>query len=196
VSRYPDGQITIVSGLPRSGTSLVMQMLEAGGMPILTDGLRCADIDNPRGYFEYEPVKRTAVDSTWLEFAQGKAVKMACPLLRALPRPYSYRVIIPVRDSEEIVASQNTMLRRNGKSLGPPPDQVMARSLESHLRQTKEWLGHQPNFKTVWIAHSLLINAPLHAARTLGAFCGGLTIEPMAAVVELALYRNRKSVVV
>src|SRR3569833_79554 len=107
--------ITVVSGLPRSGTSMMMQMLAAGGMPMLTDGVRGPDPDNPRGYFAFGPVKRTPQDARWLAGAPGKAVKVVHSLLPALPGGYEYRVLFMLRDMHEVLASQDTMLRRLGR---------------------------------------------------------------------------------
>src|SRR5438046_6429896 len=107
--------ITVVSGLPRSGTSLMMQMLRAGGMPVRTDGFRKADEDNPRGYLEYEPVKRTREDSSWVSDAVGKAVKVVYLLLRDLPDGFDYRVILMRRSLREVLASQSAMLMRSGR---------------------------------------------------------------------------------
>src|SRR5262249_30630691 len=102
--------IIIVSGLPRSGTSLMMQMLDGGGVPVLTDNIRAADTDNPRGYYEFEPVKATKRDATWLPAARGKAVKMVSQLLYHLPPGETYRVLFLERDLEEVLASQEKML--------------------------------------------------------------------------------------
>src|SRR5688572_8703668 len=115
--------ITVVSGLPRSGTSLMMQMLQAGGMPVLTDGERSADESNPRGYLELEAVKRTRSDAGWIAEAVGKAVKVIHLQLRDLPSSHQYRVIFMRRDLNEVVASQQSMLDRIGrKGAGLPPE--------------------------------------------------------------------------
>src|SRR5947208_15012411 len=108
--------ITIVTGLPRSGTSVMMQMLSAGGLPPLTDGLRQPDEDNPRGYFEFEPVKQIRRDTAWLQLAVGKAVKMVHLLLPELPldQNHRYRVIMMRRDLSDVLASQNKMLMIKG----------------------------------------------------------------------------------
>ena len=106
--------ITIVSGLPRSGTSMMMRMLEAGGMPVITDNLRTADDDNPRGYFEFEPAKKTKDDPSWLNAAEGKAVKMIYKLLYDLPDRLEYRVLIMRRNMQEVLTSQRKMLDRMG----------------------------------------------------------------------------------
>src|ERR1022692_2693155 len=97
-----DSFVTVVSGIPRSGTSLMMQMLAAGGMPVLAGELRAPDEDNPRGYFEFEPVKRTKRDPAWLREAPGKAVKVVYLLLRDLPAGYDYRVIVMRRDLNDV----------------------------------------------------------------------------------------------
>src|SRR6516162_10352886 len=110
--------ITIVSGLPRSGTSMMMRMLEAGGMPILSDNIRRADADNPNGYYEFEPVKHLSQDSSWLRDAYGKAVKMVYRLLYELPLEHKYKVLMINRRIEEVVASQDAMLQHMGKDKG------------------------------------------------------------------------------
>src|ERR1043165_1737839 len=110
--------ITVVSGLPRSGTSMMMKMLEAGGMSLLVDNLRTADDDNPAGYYEFEPVKKLSQgDFDWLEEAQGKAVKVIAALLADLPSAYTYQIIFMRRDMFEILASQNKMLLNRGEDL-------------------------------------------------------------------------------
>ena len=89
--------VTIVSGLPRSGTSMMMKMLEAGGIELLIDRVRVADADNPKGYYEFERVKQIETDQAWLPEAQGKAVKMISALLRHLPADCRYRIIFMER---------------------------------------------------------------------------------------------------
>jgi hypothetical protein len=121
--------ITIVSGLPRSGTSMMMQMLAAGGMPALADNLRQADEDNPRGYYEFERVKEVATDSSWLDEAEGKAVKMVYRLLYDLPADRSYRVIFMIRSLDEVIASQQVMLERSGTASDALDDAQLALSL-------------------------------------------------------------------
>src|SRR5215207_9218271 len=85
--------VVIVSGLPRSGTSMMMRMLAEGGLPVLTDELRGADDDNPQGYLELEVVRQLKEGNVrWLENAQGKAVKVISSLLDYLPREYPYKI--------------------------------------------------------------------------------------------------------
>jgi hypothetical protein len=168
-----------------------MQMLRAGGMAVLTDGLRRADADNPRGYFEFEPVKAIGNDATWLLDAQGKAVKMAYPLLHLLPDGYSYRIVLTRRDPSEVVASQNAMLRRLGKPFAPIPDDRLAVLLDMRLTETEKWALTRSGFTVLAIRYDSLIQAPAETARRLSEFCGGLDVPAMAAVVDPALYRQR-----
>lgn len=191
MERNTDQAITVVSGLPRSGTSLVMQMLAAGGMPVLTDGVRGPDDDNPRGYFEFEPVKRTAGDASWITAAKGKAVKVIYQLLRALPGEHSYQVILLRRDIREVVASQHAMLRRLGKGPVGISDEALARGLEAGLRDAEAWLARQPNCSVLHLPHASLIASPHAAAANLSGFCGGLDAIAMASVIEPALHRQR-----
>ena len=105
---------TIVTGIPRSGTSLMMSILGAAGLPLLIDDERPADLSNPRGYFEYAPVKRGAADLSWLEEARGRVVKIIHALLPELPRDRTYRVVLMERPIAEVVASQDRMLAAQG----------------------------------------------------------------------------------
>lgn len=149
--------ILIVTGLPRSGTSLMMQLLEAAGVPLLVDNVRKADEHNPHGYYEYEPVKRLEEDASWIEQARGKALKVVSPLLRHLPDSEQYRVLYMDRPIEQILASQGVMLGGNpGGSTAncPRPDQLMMIRFRRHLLQTKQWLVETPHFDP------LFVNAP------------------------------------
>ena len=184
--------VTIVSGLPRSGTSLMMQMLAAGGMPLLTDGVRKADQDNLRGYFEYEPVKRTGRDASWLERAGDKAVKVVYALLKDLPDNQQYRVILMRRDIYEVLASQQVMLDRAGKRGAGIPSQRLARVFERQMEQVEAWLAQQPNFHVRTVRHRDCIERPEAVAAAVNAFLGGsLDVSAMAAAVDPALYRQR-----
>src|SRR5262249_60413780 len=128
----------IVSGLPRSGTSLMMQMLESGGVEVVTDNIRAADPDNPRGYFEFERVKKTKEDPSWLPGARGKAVKMVSQLLYDLPRSARYRILFMERDLDETLLSQEKMLRRLNRQ-GAPRDRLKA-AFTLHLYRLHQWL--------------------------------------------------------
>jgi hypothetical protein len=191
-SRDQRNPITIVSGLPRSGTSLMMQMLAAGGLPLLTDGQRAADPDNPRGYFELEAVKRTKQDPSWLAEAPGRAVKMVHLLLRDLPADRSYRVILMKRRLEEVVRSQQAMLDRTGKTGAPLPPEKLIAAFQSQYRRIETWLAGQDNFDVLYISYNELIADPAPAIAAVNAFLGGtLDEQAMRTVVDASLYRQR-----
>jgi hypothetical protein len=184
--------LTIVSGLPRSGTSLMMQMLAAGGMPILTDGMRGADEDNPRGYFEFEPVKRTRQDPSWVAAAQGKAVKMVYLLLRDMPPAYEYRVVMMHRDLREVVASQRVMLLRAGRKGAGVGDDRMAAIFDEQLKSAAAWLAAQSNFRALDVDHRDCLQSPAMTAARINTFLGGALDEgEMSSVVDESLYRQR-----
>jgi hypothetical protein len=184
--------ITIVSGVPRSGTSLAMQMLTAGGIPPLTDEQRRPDEDNPRGYFEFEPVKRLRADKSWLERAVGRTVKVIHLLLPELPTDRQYRVVFMRRDLREVVRSQAAMLARAGRAGSSlPPDRLMA-VYEQQIADTLRWLAAHPGFATLEVPYAALMTAPVESVQRLNAFLGGeLDAKAMAEVVEPSLYRNR-----
>jgi len=185
--------ITVVSGLPRSGTSMMMSILQAGGVPILTDNQREADEDNLRGYMEYEQVKHLDRDATWLGEAEGKAVKIISMLLRHLPPDRQYRVIFMHRDISEVLASQRRMMERRGEAPDSVPDEAMAALFKRHLHETQQWLASQPNIKTLYINYNETLRNPWPTIDRLNAFLGGkLDAEAMARAVDPKLYRQRK----
>ncbi len=187
--------IIVVSGLPRSGTSMVMKMLEAGGLPVLTDGIRTADEDNPKGYYEVERVKNLAqeTDKAWLAEARGKVVKVISFLLKSLPPQFNYRVVFIRREMEEVLASQRKMLARRGETEETTPERMRA-LFEDDLWRASYQLKRRSEFETLEIHYSAVLAQPLEAARRLDAFLGGgLDAEAMAAVVDPQLYRNRAS---
>jgi hypothetical protein len=185
--------ITIVSGLPRSGTSMMMRMLEAGGMQILTDNIRTADEDNPRGYYELERVKQIEQDSTWLEDARGKAVKMIAALLKHLPHDYTYKVVFIQRNVDEVLASQRQMLIRRGEPTNKVGDDRLASLFHKHLQQVKSWISAQPNMDVLYVSyHDILSDAAGQAAQ-INRFLGGtLNVAGMAGIVDPGLYRQRR----
>ena len=186
--------ITVVSGLPRSGTSMMMKMLEAGGIPPLTDKERTADEDNPKGYYEYERVKKLPDDIAWLPDAEGKAVKVISQLLKHLPSDYVYRVIFMRRNIEEILASQKKMLIRRGEDPNKVSDDELTDLFEKHLRHVINWLRTQPNVQTFFVHYSEMLAEPESNAAKLNKFAGGaLDVQAMAAVVDPDLYRNRQT---
>ena len=184
--------VVVVSGLPRSGTSMMMRAIHAGGIEILTDHLRAADEDNPKGYFEFEPVKKTKEDAAWLNGAVGKAVKMVYRLLYDLPGGYAYRVVFMQRDLAEVLASQKKMLKRSGKDGSPIGDDRMAELFEAELDKCDKWLKGQPDFSVLYISYREMIQHPSDVCRRVNDFLGGgLDVEAMAATVDPSLYRNR-----
>ena len=186
--------VTIVSGLPRSGTSLLMQMLAAGGMQVITDGQRTADQHNPRGYFELEAVKHTRTNHSWLVHAEGKAVKVVHLLLLHLPVDREYRVIFMQRDLNEIIASQRAMLQQQGKPTANLPDSKLAEIFGNQLSQVLQWLSQNLNFRVLHLQHRDVIEMPLAAAEQIATFLGGgLDPKRMASAVEPGLYRQRRN---
>ncbi len=185
--------VTIVSGLPRSGTSMMMRMIDAGGIPALTDNVRTADQDNPRGYYEFEPVKRTKEDPSWVENARGRVVKMVYRLLYDLPAGYTYRVVFMRRNLLEVVASQDVMLTRRGREGGElPPDKLVA-LFTQQLDEFDRWARAQPNFGLLYIDYNEVVRDPGPAVARLNDFLGGaLDMAAMRAVVEPELYRQRR----
>jgi hypothetical protein len=185
--------VTIVSGLPRSGTSMMMRMLEAGGIPPLIDGVREADIDNPRGYYEFEQAKKIKEDTSWLDPAGGKVVKMVYQLLYDLPDDREYRVVFMRRKIEEILASQKKMLDRLGKGDSGIPDEVMARMFQTQLDKFFAWAPSKPNLHLLQVDYNEVVASPGPNVAEIAAFLGGeLDEEAMRGVVEPDLYRNRK----
>src|SRR5262249_34446450 len=144
-------EIIIVSGLPRSGTSVMMQMLESGGVEVVTDRVRAADADNPRGYYEWEQVKRIKQDASWLSQARGKAFKIVSQLLYDLPANEQYRVIFMERDLGEVLASQEKMLSRLGKNSAPR--EVITQAYVQHLERLRDWLRQQQNIKVLSVSY-------------------------------------------
>jgi hypothetical protein len=186
--------ITVVSGLPRSGTSMMMKMLEAGGIPPITDELRAADEDNPKGYYEFERVKQMDKgDVSWVPGAKGKVVKVISALLKYLPNDQPYRVVFVRRNMPEILASQRKMLIRRGEDPDKMDDEQMAMLFEKHVRQVEAWLAAQPNIRTLYVHYSDVLANPLPQIATINDFLGGtLDTNRMAEVVDPELYRNRQ----
>ena len=186
--------ITIVSGLPRSGTSMMMRMLEAGGMEVVVDNIRKADEDNPKGYYEFERVKKIKEDSSWLEDTRGKAFKMVSMLLYHLPSNRNYKVIFMKRNMDEVLASQSRMLKRQGRDKDSTDDDEMGRLYGKHLNDLEKWLENQENISTLYFNYNDVIKNPLKEAETLNKFFGSrLNVERMAKAVDKSLYRNRSN---
>jgi broad-specificity NMP kinase len=185
--------ITVVSGLPRSGTSMMMSMLKAGGVEVLTDNQREADEDNLHGYLEYEQVKQLDRDASWLGEAEGKAVKIISMLLRHLPPDHEYRIIFIHRDISEVLASQRKMMERRGEQPDKVPDDTMAALYGRHLSEVREWLSKQPNMRTLHVDYNETLRDPEPTADQVNEFLGGnLNKRAMVEVVSPELYRQRK----
>ena len=189
----PQPIVTVVSGLPRSGTSMMMKMLEAGGIPPLTDEIREADKDNPKGYYEFERVKKLDEgDTAWLEEAQGKAVKVISALLKYLPQGYTYKVLFMRRNMEEILASQRQMLIRRGEPTDEVSDEELMELFGKHLAQVQAWVDEQPNVDVLYVSYNEVMENPLAQVVRVNHFLGDtLDAESMVAVVDRVLYRQR-----
>jgi len=185
--------VTVVSGLPRSGTSLMMKMLESGGMEVLIDNVRQADEDNPKGYYEFERVKQIKQDQAWLEDARGKTVKMVSALLKHLPDGYSYKVIFMRRKMEEILASQKRMLVRREEPTDKASDEAMTVWFHKHLKEVEAWLAAQPNIDVIYVSYNDTLENPVQQAKRVNQFLGNaLDEKKMVGVVDPTLYRQRR----
>jgi hypothetical protein len=188
--------ITVVSGLPRSGTSMMMKMLEAGGIPPMTDKIRAADTDNPKGYYEFERVKQMDKgDTAWVPEARGKVVKVISALLKYLPSSEQYRIIFVRRNMGEILASQRKMLVNRGEDPDKQDDAQMSMLFEKHLKQVESFLASQDNIQTLYLHYSDILTDPQAQASKIISFLGlELNEEAMTEAVDPKLYRNRQSV--
>jgi hypothetical protein len=190
----------------------MMQMLKAGGLPLLCDESRRPDVDNPLGYFEYEPVKRIARDVSWLDAAVGRGVKIVLSLLTHLPRDYEYRLILMKRDLAEIMASQHTMLVRQGQAAGDEPstsadeafggeeegdeeheeEALLQERFAAELSEIVRGLQGLPGVELLEVEHSELLTRPRRVADAVATFLGAeLDVDAMAACVDPTLYRQR-----
>lgn len=192
-SARDDNRIIVVSGLPRSGTSMMMQMLEVGGVEILTDSLREADISNPKGYYEFERVKKLKEgDFGWLDDGIGKAVKIISALLVHLPSSHNYEVIFMRRDIQEILRSQKAMLIKDNKPTDKVTDEELTRLYENHLEKTFKWLSEQPNVNVIFVNYNELLADPSENVAKVNAFLGKmLDTQKMSGIIDPNLYRQR-----
>ena len=188
-----DQSIVVVSGLPRSGTSMMMKMLEAGGIPPMTDKIRTADDDNPKGYYEFERVKKLKEDDTaWLDEAQGKAVKVISALLTYLPASYNYNVIFMERAFAEVLASQRKMLVNRGEDPDKVSEEELTQLFQKHLNQVMSWIESQPNVHYLGVNYNLMLQEPDPYVEQINKFLGdSLEVKDMVGVVDPKLYRQR-----
>jgi hypothetical protein len=189
-----DSYITVVSGLPRSGTSMMQKMLEAGGIIPLVDQVRSADENNPNGYYELERVKALKDgDVAWLAEAQGKSIKVISALLQYLPPTYRYRVLFLQRNLDEILASQHKMLLDRGEPAEAISDEEMMRLFQAHLLNVTSWLEEQKNFRTLNVYYNTLLQDPWPQVEAINQFLGGrLNSGEMIKVVDPQLYHQQR----
>ena len=184
--------LTIVSGLPRSGTSMMMRMIDEGGIPALIDNVRKADEDNPKGYYEFELVKKTKHDASWIADGLGKVVKMVHLLLLDLPLDYHYRVVFTRRHFDEVVKSQNVMLERHGKSTDDLPKDRMIAIYRTQIEKVQNHMrAHPDRFQVLEVDYNAMIRDPRPQAEAVSGFLDGLDVDKMLGVVDPSLYRNR-----
>ncbi len=183
--------VTIVAGLPRTGTSMMMQMLAAGGLEPLTDGERAADTDNPRGYFEFTPATKLRHDKAWVPQARGKVVKLVAQLLPFLPIDQSYRVVFMHRDLREVIASQQAMLERLGRKGAQLPPAKLAAVLDRQVAELVNWLERRPYVKVLHCEYGQVVAAPAETGARLREFLGeSFDVAAAAAAVDPSLRRQ------
>lgn len=188
--------VIIVSGLPRSGTSMCMKMLDAAEIPIVQDGIREADEDNPKGYYEYEKVKDLdkGGDNSWISEARGKVVKIISFLLPHLPPENNYKIVFMGRNIDEILASQNKMLVRRGEPTDTTADEKMKKLYSDHLIKVRSMLRYRDEMDSIVIQYNDVLTDPRPQAEQMNGFLGGqYDVERMLSVVDKNLYRNRAS---
>ncbi len=190
--------IVIVSGLPRSGTSMMMKMLDGAGLPIMTDQIRQADVDNPKGYYEYERVKdlekekEAGQDRAWVREGRGKVLKVISFLLKSLPDENFYRIVFMRRDLDEVLASQNKMLVHRGEE-NPADDKTMTEAYLNHLAAVRIMVRKRPNMEIMEVFYDQAIANPRATAEAINTFLGGeLNVGAMVSAIDAELYRNRK----
>ena len=183
-----NNSIIIVTGLPRSGTSMMMQLLQQGGITILTDEIRQHDINNPKGYFEYEKVKTLSTDNSWLHIAQGKAVKIISHFIEFLPAHFDYKIILMERPIEEVLLSQQKMLGKEASALPTMLKDIFSKQLE----QCKAYITKQTNMELLVVNYPTVISKPNEEINNMVAFLQKeLNVNAMLSVVDKTLHRNK-----
>lgn len=171
---------------------MMMRMLACGGMEILTDRQRGPDRDNPEGYYEYEPVKRTAADPSWVADAKGRAVKVIYRFVQDLPDTFEYRIILMQRRIEEVLASQKKMLKRRGETGAGFSDEKIALAFINKMETLGKWIDRQPNMNRLDAPYNSILADPLPFCHRLNKFLGNrINVAAMAGAIDPALYRNR-----
>lgn len=189
----PEQVVTVVSGLPRSGTSMMMNMLEKGGIDPLTDHEREPDEDNPEGYYEFERVKKLDEgDTAWVPQARGKAVKVISALLKHLPDDQTYRVIFMRRKLDEVLESQRKMLERRGEDPDKASEEELKELFMQHLGHVESWAENASNVEFIYASYNDIVRDPERQAERIESFLErDLDTRAMARVVDPDLYRNR-----
>lgn len=184
--------IIVVSGLPRSGTSMMMKMLNAAGIEPVTDNIRTADEDNPKGYYELEKVKQLDKDNSWVGDCKGKVIKVISMLLKPLPADQHYKIIFMRRKMQEILDSQKQMLIRRNQP-NPVPDEKMAEMFNKHLKDVEAFIEKQPNMECLYISYNDVLENPAANVERINEFLGGaMSTSAMLEVVDTALHRQRR----
>ena len=184
--------IIVVSGLPRSGTSMMMKMLVEGGLSAVIDNIRTADEDNPKGYFELEKVKQLDKDNSWIGDCQGKVIKIISMLLKPLPSEYNYKIIFMRRKMEEILASQRQMLIRRGQPTNTVADDKMAEMFNKHLKDIESLIDSRPNMECLYVSYNEVLENPLGRIDRINDFLDGQLNRPaMFEVVDKTLHRQK-----
>jgi hypothetical protein len=171
-----------------------MQMLVAGGVPWLADEARPPDVDNPRGYYELEAIKRLPDDAGWIDRAHGRAVKIVVPIVRALPPRVRCRVLLVRRAMSEVMASQRSMVARRGEApLARNAEVALAAAFAHELVETERWIATHAAGRACVLDHGRILAEPYESAQTVAGWIGlpGLDVDGMAAVVDAALHRQR-----
>jgi hypothetical protein len=185
--------IVVVSGLPRSGTSMMMKMLNAGGIDPVTDNIRTADEDNPKGYYELEKVKQLDKDNSWVGDYQGKVIKVISMLLKPLPADQHYKIIFMRRKMQEILDSQKQMLIRRNQPTNTVPDEKMAEMFNKHLKDIEAFIEKQPNMDCIYISYNDVLENPAANVEKINEFLSGtMNTTAMLEVVDSALHRQRR----
>jgi predicted AlkP superfamily phosphohydrolase/phosphomutase/tetratricopeptide (TPR) repeat protein len=181
-------EVIIVSGLPRSGTSMMMQILEAGGIEVFTDEIRQPDQNNPKGYFEYEKTKSLAKDNTWVQEAEGQALKVIAHLLPYLPNNLKYKVIFMQRDMKEVIRSQQKMINKNIDTFPV----AIAQAFEKEVEKVMAWARKEPDVDLLVLNYSEIIANPETEVKKISSFLNVYLDEnEMISVIDPTLYRNK-----
>jgi hypothetical protein len=184
--------VVVVSGLPRSGTSMMMQMLQQGGLEVFTDQKRKPDENNPKGYFEHEAVKRLARDARWVTGAKNKVIKVIANLLFHLPSKHNYKVIFMLRHLDEVLVSQQHMLIRKGKRSAVNYNTNLAESYKNTLEKARIWASECQNVDLLYMNYNDVISDPAKEAKRIAGFLGKeMDIGKMAEAVDKKLYRTK-----